>query len=344
MYQIYGGPASPYSMKIRAVFRYLRLPHTWLVPMDGFTGEGGLGEGAPDSTLVAAGKGVVPVVRFADGAYHADSTPMMVHLSEVVPARSLIHPHAGIAFLSHFIEDMADEFLPRYFFLFRWTTDADWCGRRQMIGWNGALSDSELEPLARAFSERQQAMLGPNVASIQLDQVQQAYEEVLTVLDSQLQRSLFLFGSRPSLAEFGLHGQMTQYAGDPLVGSVMKDKAVRVFQWQQFMDDLSGIEGEWASPEDCLTEELSNVIACLAKGYLSSTPPMDQAIDKSDLAGALNGPHYTLRCLLALKAELAGLTEEDRELIRPMLAASGAWDALQFAPGEEAYAVPIEMA
>ena len=113
-YKIYGGPASPYSMKIRAVFRYLRLPHTWLVPMDGFTGEGGLGEGATDSTLATAGKGVVPVVRFPDGSYRADSTPMMIHLSELVPARSLVHPHAGIAFLSHFIEDMADEFLPRF--------------------------------------------------------------------------------------------------------------------------------------------------------------------------------------------------------------------------------------
>ena len=167
-YQIYGGPASPYSMKIRAVFRYLRLPHTWLVPMDGFTGKGGLGEGAQDSTLAAAGKGVVPVVRFPDGTYHADSTPMMLHLSERVPERTLVHPHAGIAFLSHFIEDMADEFLPRYFFLFRWTSDADWCGRRQMIGWNGAMPDAELEPLARAFTGRQQAMLGPNAASIPL--------------------------------------------------------------------------------------------------------------------------------------------------------------------------------
>ncbi|MEM7364202.1 MAG: glutathione S-transferase family protein [Pseudomonadota bacterium] len=343
-YQIYGGPASPYSMKIRAVFRYLRLPHTWLVPMDGFTGEGGLGEGAADSTLAAAGKGVVPVVRFPDGAYHADSTPMMIHLSELVPARSLVHPHPGIAFLSHFIEDMADEFLPRCFFLLRWTTDADWCGRRQMIGWNGAMSDSELEPLARAFTERQQAMLGPGAASIPLDQVQQAYEEVLRVLDGQLQRSLFLFGSRPSLAEFGLHGQMTQYAGDPLVGSVMKDKAVRVFQWQQFMDDLSGLEGEWAAPEDCLTDELAGIMACLAKGYLSNIPQVDQTIEKSDLARVLNGPRYTLRCLLALKSELAGLAEDDRELIRPMLETTGAWDALQFRPGEEAYVVPIEMA
>lgn len=342
MYQIYGGPASPYSMKIRAVFRYLRLPHTWVVPMDGFTGEGGLGEGAPDSTLAAAGKGVVPVVRFPDGSYRADSTPMMYHLSELVPTRTLIHPNAGIAFLSHLVEDMADEYLPLYFFYFRWTTDADWCGRRQMIGWNGAMSEAELNPLAQAFTERQQTQLGAT-ASLPAQEVQQSYENVLAALEENLQESLFLFGSRPSLAEFGLHGQLTQYAGDPFVSRVMKDNAVRVFQWQQFMDDLSGIEGEWAAPEECLTDRLSRIIACLAKGYFAMMATLRQTVDVSDLADAISGQRYRIKCLLALKAELAGLNDYDRSLIRPILEASGAWDDLQFTPGEEAHVVPIEM-
>lgn len=342
MYQIYGGPASTYSLKIRAVFRYLRLPHTWMVPMDGFTGAGGLGEGAPGSTLAAAGKGVVPVVRFPDGSYHADSTPMMYHLSELAPERTLIHPHAGISLLSHLIEEMADEYLPLFFFYYRWTTDADWCGRRQMIGWNGAMTDAELEPLARAFTQRQQAQLGAT-ASLPPEQVQRDYETVLAALEGQLQKSLFFFGSRPSLAEFGLHGQLTQYAADPFVSRVMKDKAVRVFQWGQLMDDLSGFEGEWAEPEDCLTEELGRVIASLAQGYFTMMASIRQTVDLSDLSGALNGPRYRIKCLLALKAELAGLTEEDRNLIRPILEANGAWDALQFAPGEEAHVVAIEM-
>jgi glutathione S-transferase len=343
MYQIYGGPASPYSMKIRAVFRYLRLPHTWIVPMDGFAGEGGLGEGAPDSTLAAAGKGVVPVVRFPDGSYRADSTPMMYHLSELVPERTLIHPNAGISFLSHLVEDMADEYLPLYFFYFRWTTDADWCGRRQMIGWNGAMSEAELGPLARAFTQRQQALLGPT-ASLPSEQLLQSYESVLAALEGQLQKSLFLFGSRPSLAEFGLHGQLTQYAGDPFVSRVMKDNAVRVFQWQQFMDDLSGIEGEWAAPEDCLTDELGRIISSLAQGYFTMMTTIGQAVDASDLGAAVNGQLYRMKCLLALKAELASLNEADRNLIRPILEASGAWDDLQFTPGEEEHVVPIEMA
>ena len=343
MYQIYGGPASPYSLKIRAAFRYLRLPHTWLVPRDGFTGEGGLGEGASDSTLAAAGKGVVPVVRFPDGSYRADSTPLLFHLSELAPARSLIHPNAAIAFLAHLIEEMADEFLPLYFFYFRWTTDADWCGRRQMIGWNGALSDAALEPLAHAFTKRQQALLG-STGALPAEQMQQGYEQVLAALDAQLQKSLFLFGSRPSIGDFGLHGQMTQYAADPFVSRIMKDQAVRVFQWEQLMDDLSGVDGEWANPEDCLTEELLALIASLAQGYFQMMASLRPALDLNDLASALNGPRYRMKCLLGLKAELADLDATDRERIRPVLEASGAWVGLQFAPGEKDHVVPLEMA
>ena len=35
-FKIYSGPASPYSQKIRSVFRYRRIPHTWLFPMGWF--------------------------------------------------------------------------------------------------------------------------------------------------------------------------------------------------------------------------------------------------------------------------------------------------------------------
>ena len=342
-YEIYGGPASPYSLKVRAAFRYLRLPHTWSVPREGFTGEGGLGEGDADSTLARAGKGVVPVVRFPDGSFHADSTPILYHLSELAPDRSLIHPNAGIAFLSHLIEDMADEYLPLGFFYFRWTTDAEWCGRRQMIGWNGALSDAELDPLAEAFTARQRRLLGPT-ASLLPDQVQEGYEAFLSALDRQLQKSLFLFGSRPSIAELGLHGQLTQYAADPFVSSILKEKAVRVFQWEQLLDDMSGLEGEWAAPSECLTPELEGVIASVAPGYFSMLETMSGLVGVEKLENSLKGGQYRVKCALALKAELAGLDEDDRNLVRPILEATGAWEPLQFAPGEEAFVVPVEMA
>ncbi|MDA0978636.1 MAG: glutathione S-transferase C-terminal domain-containing protein [Proteobacteria bacterium] len=343
MFQIYGGPASPYSLKMRAVFRYRRIPHTWQVPQGGFSGTGSIGDQASDSPLKAAGKNVVPVIHYPDGSWKADSTPIMFELESLYPERSLVHPHPGIAFLAHLVEDMADEYLPFPMFYFRWTDDAAWCGRRQMVGWNGALDDSELEERAAAFSARQQAQLGA-AASLPREQVLDNYERVLAALENQLKRSFFLFGSRPSFAEFGLFGQLSQYAVDPFVAGLMKQKAVRVYQWTHFLDDLSGIEGEWADAADCLTEELIGVLESMAPGYLMMMVMARQNADMSHYTEALNGPGYRVKCLLALKQELADLTAAERELIKPLLEAAGLWDALQFEAGEQGLVVDINPA
>ena len=124
----------------------------------------------------------------------------------------------------------------------------------------------------------------------------------------------------------------------------MKQKAVRVYQWTHFLDDLSGIEGEWADAADCLTEELIGVLESMAPGYLMMMVMARQNADMSHYTEALNGPGYRVKCLLALKQELADLTAAERELIKPLLEAAGLWDALQFEAGEQGLVVDINPA
>ena len=79
-------------------------------------------------------------------------------------------------------------------FYFRWTTDADWCGRRQMIGWNGALADTkELERVSRAFVKRQQSQLGA-AAKFPVNEVQKGIELILEALEANLKS---VFSSEP---------------------------------------------------------------------------------------------------------------------------------------------------
>jgi hypothetical protein len=99
------------------------------------------------------------VVKYPDGTYHADTTPIIFDLEARHTARSVISDHPGIAFLARLIEDMADEFLPTPMFFYRWTDDALWCSRRQMVGWLGALDDVALDSSAERFLERQYAQL-----------------------------------------------------------------------------------------------------------------------------------------------------------------------------------------
>ena len=340
LFHIYAGPGSPYSHKMRALFRYRRIPHTWQVPRGGFAGGGSLGADQGDNPLAEAGKRVVPVIRYPDGEYKADSTPIIYDLERLFSDRSVIPPNPGIAFLTHLIEDMADEYMPIPMFYFRWTEDADWCGRRQMIGWSEALDDAALAELAGNFSRRQQQQLGAR-AQMPRESMMESYTRMLDAIEAQLSHSLFLFGTRPSLAEFGLYGQLSQYVIDPVVSAVMRQRALRTFEWEHFLEDLSGIEGQWWAPADCLTPELTGLIASMAPYYFMMMKTLQQSEGMEDLEGSLNGAKYRVKCYLALKQELAGLSEADREAIRPVLEQAGCWSFLQFEAGEAEKVVPI---
>ena len=341
-YQIFGGPGSPYSHKLRSVFRYRRIPHTWCVPQGEFSGGGTLGsddQNAGDSKLRRANKGVVPVVEYPDGTYKADSTPIIYELERLHPERSVIPPHAGLAFLSHLIEDMADEFLPLPMFHYRWTDDRVWCSRRQMFGWNGASSDADLEKSAQTFLDRQAGQLAGG--ALKREPMQHAYERFLEVMEDQLRHDLFLFGTRPSLADFGIYGQLTQYAVDPTVCNMMKERSVRTYQWTHHVDDLSGVEGEWFPPEAALTEQLAAFLRYTAEFYLPMAEALTKAFGMKNMEQAANGMAYRVKTFLGLKAELADLSRRDLSVIQPILVAAGCWDALQFKTGEAENVVPI---
>jgi glutathione S-transferase len=347
VYQIFAGPGSPYSHKLRSVFRYRRIPHTWLVPQGGFSGGGSLGDdrdsdsgGAGKGHLARAGKGVVPVVMYPDDEYKADSTPIIYELERLHEGRSVIPPNRGLAFLCHLIEDMADEFLPIPMFHFRWTTDQVWCSRRQMFGWMGAIFDEDLDGRAQSFLDRQSGQL--KRASAAPERMQRAYDRFLVVMEEQLRHGLFLFGTRPSLADFGIYGQLTQYAVDPTVCNQMKKAAVRTYQWTHLVDDLSGIEGDWFAPDQVLTDHFAAFLRYTAEFYLPMAERLVAGAGTDGLEGAANGVHYRVKTFLSLKQELAALGSDDRELVEPVLKDTGCWDGLQFNGDEQQKVVPVE--
>ena len=120
MYKLYGALGSPYSMKLRALLRYRRIPHLWV---DGAATREALGQvRAP----------VIPVLQYPDGHYDNDSTPVLYDLEERHGERRVVPDDPAQAFIAHLLEDFADEWLTKAMFGYRWLEAVD---QVQMSRW-----------------------------------------------------------------------------------------------------------------------------------------------------------------------------------------------------------------
>ena len=348
-YRIIAGPGSPYSHKIRAVMRYRRIPHDWTIVLGGFDGTGWTGK------LSGLNKHQWPIVRFPDGGHWTDSTPIIHELEKRhSDGRSVLPPSPAQRFLARLIEDYADEWLSLPLMAFRWTSDEDvsFCARRQMHGWLGAVGEEELAAGVARFIARQQkvrtALGAGNPAA--MDGFLRHYQTLLDVLEAGLSRQLFLFGERPSIADFALYGMFSQLVIDPTPSRILHERGVRLFQWTYYVDDLSGHDGDWSDQEP---SEAVRALVMLAGGtLLPMMLAVSQALGRGEQVASYEfegtritgiARPYPRNCWLWLKQAFAALPDRDRESLRPLLQEAGFWDALAFASGEAERVPPFVM-
>jgi glutathione S-transferase len=340
-YRILAGPGSPYSHKVRAALRYRGIPHDWTIPLGGFDGTG------QSEGLKAFGKRLLPVVVYPDGTPWNDSTPILHEMERLHPeGPSLMPPTPAQRFLARLVEDFADEWLAVILMAFRWTSEADvaFCARRQMAGWLGDVDEPTLSVGIEKFTARQQMVrnfIGGGDPTTHAA-LEAEYLTLLDILERGLSRRLFLFGQRPSIADFGLYGMLSQLAIDPTPARLMRAQAVRTYQWTHWVDDLSGHRGAWfddPAPDDTLIE----LVALAGGGFRAMMQASGEAAARGELRCAFEvggatlasvARPYTVDCWLWLKAMFEELPEVDRKALRPILEPAGFWDVLAFGPGE----------
>lgn len=344
-YRVLGGPGSPYSLKLRAALRYRRIPHNWIVP-PGYLGEGG--------ELKAAGKGMIPVMQLPDGSYWSDSTPMILALEQRHPGeRSLLPDDPADRFLALLIEDFADEWLVLPMFDYRWDAEVDqaFCARRQMAGWLGSMPTAEFDDIIARFRARQTAVLarlGDREANRPL--LRSTYPEVLAAIEAQLEVSRFLFGGRPSIADIGLFGQLSQCAIDPSASAIMRNSAVRTFQWIQDLDDASGIEGDWRDPAEPPGPGVERLLKLIGEVFLpfmvanaaavrAGEPVVTTHLRGMPMSARANA--YKVNCLGWLKLALDEALAAGAEGLEATLRHYKCWEALQLAPDERDAIPPL---
>ena len=332
-YRLIGQVGSPYSMKMRAVMRYRRLPHVFVVATPKVREE-----------IAHVRPAVIPVLQYPeDKSYQNDSTPLIYELEKRHPGqRSIVPDDPDLSFLAHLIEDLADEWVTKMMFIYRWWREVDqaYCSK-----WLAHLTLQAADPAAinetAEYLKTRQVGRMPIVGNTEITKpiIEESFFQVLDILERHFQKSYYLFGSRPSLAEFGLFGQLFQLAYDPTPLSIMRKKAPGVAAWISFLDDASGAEdGAWMTPDDTLPEAVMEFLKMAGEVYFPFLLANNAAFDKGEdtFSLTLMGKPFTqgvfkyqVKCLQWLREHYAGLTGKAKERVDAVLKETGCYDPLQ---------------
>ena len=330
--KLLGAPGSPYSRKLRAVLRYRRIPHLWIL-------RGSKDEGKVPEIPVR----LIPVLVFPgpEGRYDeaaVDSTPLIRRLEREHEGRSVIPPDPALAFLDSLLEDYADEWLTKCMFHYRWAFAADVDLAARVLPRWGAIdkTDAEIAPRSKLFSERQVGRLGvvgsnPTTAPV----IEASYRRLLHLLDARLTESTFVFGQRPAASDFGLYGQLTQLAQfDPTPMAIARAETPRVVAWLDQVEDLSGLgagDGDWM-PRSPLPATLRALFVEVGRVYAPFLLANARALEtgaarvECEIDGRpwVQQPFpYQGKCLAALRAERAKLAGSERSVVDALLAGTG---------------------
>ena len=131
-------------------------------------------------------------------------------LEERHSERSIVPTDPAMAYLSFLIEDMADEWVTKMMFHYRWDLVIDQAySSRQIISDNTpGVRGEALAEAAQAIRDRQVARM-PLVGCTPQNKpvIEQSFHKLLSILDGFATRDEYLFGTRPAIADFGLFGQ-----------------------------------------------------------------------------------------------------------------------------------------
>lgn len=333
IYQLVGADGSPYSCKMRAVLRYRRIPFRW-TPQWLLRENGSQEAHQPFALFPKLKARVIPVLVRPDGSCANDSTPLILELEERFLERRLVPRAAGTAFLSALLEDFCDEWLTKLMFEGRFHTqrDAEFGAKWQFWQAPSGLRGQAVA-VAEAFAARQRGRRHLVCGSTGEVLFEATLRRVCAILSENLRAGHhFLFGARPTNADFGLFSQLRQLATDPLPAATMHDYP-EVWAWVWKMDDLSGFEPPADSEHNAeLTMGARAFLQLIGECYLPFLLANDAAIDAREAevsvviwGGSGSGlPRVTHRqptfkyqqsCLRVLREQYGSLLPADRGFV-----------------------------
>ena len=327
-----GAPGSPYTRKMLAILRFRRIPYHFL-----------MGKEAADDKLPQAKVGLLPTFYLPNednGDIEAvvDSTPLIRRFELAFEGRSVIPDNSVSSFINYLIEDYGDEWLTKAMFHYRWRYQADIDKAAKILPlWrNLSMSNEQLESMSEFIAERQISRLGV-VGSNDITAVviEDSYKRFLQIFDKILQKQDFIFGERPSAADFAIYAQLTQLAKfDPTPAEICLKASPRVYAWTDVVDDLSGREVSETdfTQVDKIKENLSDLLNEIGRVYVPALLANAQAYEtgNEEIDTVIDGKTwkqprfaYQVKCLQSLREMYNTLAAGDKSLLDEILFGSG---------------------
>lgn len=251
-YLLYGGEISYFTGKARAYLRYKEIP---------FEERPATREVYREIIVPRVGWPVIPVIVTPEGGTLQDTSDIIDALESRYPACPVFPATPRQRVLALLLEVYGDEWLKLPAMHYRWNHNTEWIIREF-----GRLSRPDLDEAGqREVGERtcrpfqgSLPMLG--VTDETAAAIEHSYRGLLAELDAHFSKYEFLFGSRPSIGDFGLYGPLYahQYR-DPASGALMRELAPSVVGWVERMTAPNPRSGEFL-PEDEIPQTLLPVL------------------------------------------------------------------------------------
>jgi glutathione S-transferase len=328
-YRLIGSTASPYAIKLRALLRYRGIPFDWVIMTKELRKQ-----------TEHLRPNLIPVLQYPDGSFRGETTTLAYDLEARHSGRSVIAEDKAVAFVCDLLEDVADEWAVKPLFLYRWWDPIDqayvsrWAGEEWSVSDAEPGSAEEIEHFRRRQISRM-AILGATAENKPL--LEESYHRILAAFEPHVGMTRYLFGSRPSLADFAWFGQLSELATDPTPMRIMREKAPFTDHWVRRLDDASGVVGEWHPCEQALSGMAEALLRIAGELYLPFLVANAEAYAKGverleinvwGLPYALSPFKYQVKCLQLLREKFAALDAEHRTALRPVLERTGCWQYL----------------
>ena len=334
--KVFGAPASPYTQKMISILRYRHIAYE--VFMGDVPGRLSRLEGIEPPKPI-----LLPTLLLEDesGKLKAttDTTPIIRRFENEYPDRKLLPEDPALSFINYLLEDFGDEWVTKYMMHYRWYFDKDADNASTILPLSDLAVNMPNEILRDAkkyVHDRQTGRLwvvGSNDTTADL--IDSSYKRFLKLMDDHLSISKFLFGEKPSSADFAIYGQLTQLIGfDPTSREIAYDTALRLVSWQDVMADLSGHDvdnSDWTPLEES-PASLKEIMKEFGRMYVPALLANANAIMQgeetweTEIDGSVwkqRAFPYQAKCLKWIKEEFDALNENDQSRVKTFLDGTG---------------------